>query len=191
MFKNIHLLFNILILTFFCVCNSNVAADGGKLFTIEFNNTSFNACLEEISKQSGYEIIVIDGFMDNKINIRLKNVNIEQSLSKILRGINHAIKWDDENHQVTLFLFSNSSARPIKQNPKGVTRISSTKSPNTNSIDQKTGTSISNEYDRNQAKDLIDGQSKKHPVLENKIKLDVSGKDISFNQGTTTGYVEP
>lgn len=167
----------------FYIGNAGVEADKGPVFSLELKNASFNFCLEKISKLSGYEIFVTGESVEYKISINLKNVTIEESLTRILKGINHAVKWDDNHCKVTLFLYGIPKAHNKTKKFAGLPSILSIKpEPGLPTLQ------MPNEY---QSEGFEAGRSNRDHLRDSNLNLNVSGANTTFIQGTPTGHLGP
>jgi hypothetical protein len=163
--------------------NAGVNADKESVFSLELKDASFKSCLEKISKLSGYEIFVTGESIEYKISINLNNVTIEDSLTRILKGINHAMKWDDKHRKVTLFLYDRSETRNKRKKSTGLSSILSIKpEPGLPTLQN------SNEY---QSKGFDAGISNREYRRDNNVNLNISGANTTFVQGTPTGHFDP
>ena len=76
--------------------------------SIRVSNEPLREVLKKISEASGYEIRFNTEFADEKISIQLDNVNLNETLARVLKAYNHMSLWDDANHIVTLLIFKDN-----------------------------------------------------------------------------------
>lgn len=61
--------------------------------------------LEKLSAASGYEII-LDGEWENlTVSVAFENATLEEALSRVLGGYNHAVIWDESEKKISLFIY--------------------------------------------------------------------------------------
>ncbi len=102
-----------MIITASFLCLSGYAQTrGNKVFSLDLSRESLPGALEQISRKSGYEIWLSGPDGDYQISLKLKDVSIQEALSRVLARINHAMTWDTGKKKVTVYLFDN--ARPGK-----------------------------------------------------------------------------
>jgi type II secretory pathway component GspD/PulD (secretin) len=81
----------------------------GHLFSLQFRNDTLGQVFNELSKASGYEIRYNTQFKEKKVTIQLKNVDINEALTRVLKSYNHLSVWDDVNRVVTVLVFNQNS----------------------------------------------------------------------------------
>ena len=74
------------------------------LISLEAKNESWKGVLKKIAKQSGYRIYLNEEWEKQLISIKLHNETLRGSISRLLRGLNHAITWDESNKTLSLFI---------------------------------------------------------------------------------------
>ena len=78
--------------------------DHATLISIEANNESLKNVLEKISKNTGYRILLSEEWQEQPISIKLKNETLRVSISRLLKGLNYAITWDENRKMISLFI---------------------------------------------------------------------------------------
>ena len=92
----------------------------GPVLTIEIKDEPLRKVLKKISEASGYEIRFNSQLADEKINLQLTNVTLNEAIARVLSAYNKIALWDDKNHILTLLIFKKDSP-PVSLS--GVNRI--------------------------------------------------------------------
>jgi len=155
---------------------------------INKKDASFNSCLEKISELSGYEIFVTGESVDYTISIDLKDVTIEKSFTRILKGINHAAEWDDTHRSITLYLYGSHKNDNKTEKFIGLSPLLNIKPviKNTEPVPDRSTPQISNGYQPESST-----QNNRDYPRDRNITLNVSGVKTSFVQETPTGSLGP
>ena len=74
------------------------------LISLEAKDESLKAVLEKIAKHTGYRIYLNEEWEIRPISIKLHNETLRGSISRLLRGLNHAITWDESKKTISLFI---------------------------------------------------------------------------------------
>ena len=74
------------------------------LISLEAKNESLKGVLKKIAKHSGYRIYLNEEWENRPISIKLHNETLRRSISRLLRGLNHAITWDESKKTLSLFI---------------------------------------------------------------------------------------
>ena len=191
MYRNTYyfLLYSFLCFNLLYSGNKIVKADNGSVFSIEFSDESLNSCIEKIAELSGYEIFVSENYYDHKISINLKTVTIEKSLTRILKGINHAIIWDEEHRKLTIILYGIPSAHSGTKKFTGLPPMSSVKPIYTDKTGPSPNLPVFHMSNRSSSEGPDASMNSKHPFRDS--NLNVSGTNTIFVQGTPSGHFDP
>jgi hypothetical protein len=79
-------------------------ADHASLISLEAKDESLKGVLEKIAKHTGYRIYLNEEWENKPISIELHNENLRVSISRLLRGLNYAITWDESKKTISLFI---------------------------------------------------------------------------------------
>jgi type II secretory pathway component GspD/PulD (secretin) len=90
------------------------------IFSIRADNEPLREVLKRISAASGYKIRFNTQLIDERVNIRLENVTLNEALERVLQPFNHMSLWDDANQIVTLLIFKKHS---LPFTASGINRI--------------------------------------------------------------------
>lgn len=162
-------------------------------FSLEFKDESITACLERLSLVSGYDIHISGDYTDFTVSMKLKDVTLEKALERILKGIDHALKWNKETRKVSLFLYNGP-----KMNNQRVTLPDFTPSfpvmpppqEKPDEIQENLETDSSDDRDLTEPDSGTPDDSRENRVrdkLWKRTDLPLSGSDTDFIQGTRTG----
>ncbi len=72
---------------------------------------SFPQIAEQISIQTGYNIIFDEAIINEKINIKYTNQPVEKFLRRILKDKNYSVIFDEQKHTISIRLFGNKRGR--------------------------------------------------------------------------------
>jgi hypothetical protein len=81
------------------------------VFSLAVNNERLDDVLEKISKASGYEITVNEGWRSKTISARLENVTLEEGLKLIMEKLgrpSHLLIYDKERKRIEIVLLTPS-----------------------------------------------------------------------------------
>jgi len=81
-------------------------------FSIRADNETLRKVLKKISVASGYEFRFNTQLANEKIQIQLESVTLNEALTRVLKPYNYMSLWDDENHIITLLIF-NKNRPPV------------------------------------------------------------------------------
>ncbi|MFZ7111155.1 MAG: hypothetical protein ACOWYE_05685 [Desulfatiglandales bacterium] len=164
-----------------------------RVFSIEFRDEPLTACVARLSVISGWHIHVSGYYEDFNVTTTLKDITLEKALARILKGVDHALKWNEETRRVDLFLYAGSEtdrqgAGIRAPSPSFSVRPRHVGKPGEMSRDAEYNTSndgVVKEPDRGDrihrpAKGLGDGAGRG-------TDIPLSGSDTDFIQGTQTG----
>jgi hypothetical protein len=79
-------------------------ADHAPLISLKAKDESLKGVLEKIAKHTGYRIYLNEEWENKPISIELHNENLRVSISRLLRGLNYAITWDESKKTISLFI---------------------------------------------------------------------------------------
>ena len=74
------------------------------LISLEAKDESLKGVLKKIAKQTGYRIYLNEEWEKQPISIKLHNETLRGSIRRLLRGLNHAITWDESKKTLSLFI---------------------------------------------------------------------------------------
>ena len=74
------------------------------LISLEAKDENLKAVLEKIAKHTGYRIYLNEEWENKPISIKLHNETLSGSISRLLRGLNYAITWDESKKTISLFI---------------------------------------------------------------------------------------
>lgn len=167
-----------------------------RVFSIEFKGEPLTACLERLSIVSGYHIHVSGHYRDFNVTTKLKDVTLEKALERILKGVDNALKWNEETRRVDLFLYVRSEtdhqrARLPSPSPSLSVKprhIGKSEKMSRNPENNVSNDGVLKEPDRGDrmnspAKGIRDGAWKE-------TDIPLSGSDTDFIQGTQTGQYD-
>jgi hypothetical protein len=91
------------------------AADGENesVFSLDVNNERLDDVLDRISKASGYEITVNEGWRSKTVSARLENVTLEEGLKAIMEELgrpSYLLIYDKEKKRIEIVLVPASSS---------------------------------------------------------------------------------
>lgn len=92
------------------------AADGENesVFSLDVNNERLDNVLDRISKASGYEITVNEGWRSKTVSARLENVTLEEGLKAIMEELgrpSYVLIYDKERKRIEIVLVPASSSK--------------------------------------------------------------------------------
>ena len=99
---------------------------GERLFSLDANSEPVSTVLENISKASGYKIVIKTRLEDVPISIQLSNVTIDEAIRRIFQNYNHVEVWDDAEKKLELYIWDTKGA-PVSVSGKNSKFIPSTK----------------------------------------------------------------
>ena len=74
------------------------------LISLDAKDQNLKGVLEEIAERTGYRIYLNEDWEKKPISIKLDNETLRASISRLLRGLNYAITWDESKKTITLFI---------------------------------------------------------------------------------------
>ncbi len=74
------------------------------LISLEAKDDSLKGILEKIAKHTGYRIFLNEEWGGKPISIKLHNETLRGSISRLLKGLNYAITWDESKKTLSLFI---------------------------------------------------------------------------------------
>ena len=74
------------------------------IISLKVYNESLRSILERISEISGYEFTLHGVLTDRQTIVVLKDVSIEEALSRLLWNLNHAIVWNQGEKKIIVFI---------------------------------------------------------------------------------------
>ena len=74
------------------------------LISLEAKDDSLKGILEKIAKHTGYRIFLSEEWGGKPISIKLHNETLRGSISRLLKGLNYAITWDESKKTLSLFI---------------------------------------------------------------------------------------
>lgn len=74
------------------------------LISLEAKDESLKGVLEKIAKHTGYRIYLNEEWGGKPISIKLHNETLRGSISRLLKGLNYAITWDESKKTLSLFI---------------------------------------------------------------------------------------
>jgi hypothetical protein len=84
------------------------------VFSLDVSNERLNDVLDRISKASGYEITVNEGWRSKIISVRLENVTLEEGLKAIMEELgrpSYLLIYDKERKRIEIVLVPASSSK--------------------------------------------------------------------------------
>jgi hypothetical protein len=88
--------------------------ENGVVFSLAVNNERLDDVLEKISKVSGYEITVNEGWRSKTVSARLENVTLEEGLKVIMEELgrpNHLLIYDRGRKRIEIVLLTASPSK--------------------------------------------------------------------------------
>ncbi len=85
------------------------------VFSLDVNNERLDDVLDKISKASGYEITVNEGWRSKTVSARLENVTLEEGLKAIMEELgrpNYLLIYDEERKRIEIVLVPASYSKP-------------------------------------------------------------------------------
>jgi len=79
-------------------------AGQASLISLEAKDESLKSVLKKIAKHTGYRIYLNEEWGKKPISIELHNESLGASISRLLRGLNYAITWDESKKTISLFI---------------------------------------------------------------------------------------
>ena len=98
------------------------------LISLKIDNEPLGSVLKKISKISGYEFSLQGELTDRQVSVVLDNIPLEAALNRILRDLNHAIIWSQEEKKIIVVIIDERSSpgnreiRDTKSSPKEIFR---------------------------------------------------------------------
>ena len=83
---------------------SSSKTEHSALISLEAKEESLKGILNKIAKHSGYRIYLNEEWGKKQISIELHNETLKRSISRLLKGLNYAVTWDDRNKTISLFI---------------------------------------------------------------------------------------
>ena len=74
------------------------------LISLDAKDQNLKGVLEKIAKRTGYRIYLNEDWENKPISIKLDNETLRSSISRLLRGLNYAITWDEGNKTISMFI---------------------------------------------------------------------------------------
>ena len=74
------------------------------LISLEAKDESLKSVLGKIAKHTGYRIYLNEEWEGKLISITLHNETLRGSISRLLKGLNYAITWDESKKTLSLFI---------------------------------------------------------------------------------------
>ena len=74
------------------------------LISLDAKDEKLKGVLEKIAKRTGYRIYLNEDWEKKPISIKLDNETLRGSISRLLRGLNYAITWDEGKKTISLFI---------------------------------------------------------------------------------------
>jgi type II secretory pathway component GspD/PulD (secretin) len=74
------------------------------LISLTAKDESLKAVLEKIAKHTGYQFYLSEEWKKTPISIELHNETLRASISRLLKGLNYAITWDESQKTISLFI---------------------------------------------------------------------------------------
>jgi hypothetical protein len=74
------------------------------LISLDAKDQNLKGVLEKIGKRTGYLIYLNEDWEKKSISIKLDNETLRGSISRLLRGLNYAITWDESKKTISLFI---------------------------------------------------------------------------------------
>jgi hypothetical protein len=74
------------------------------LISLDAKDEKLKGVLEKIAKRTGYRIYLNEDWEKKPISIKLDNETLRSSISRLLRGLNYAITWDESKKTISLFI---------------------------------------------------------------------------------------
>ena len=147
------------------------------IISLKVNNEPLRSVVQRISKISGYEIILQGDLTDRQTSLVIESVSLEDALSRLLWGLNHAIIWNQREKKIIVFIFeergspSDRGVRDSILSPIEIFRKTD-RNPPAEKLHSIPGHAL----------DLKPKRSRGRSGL----KPSISGRDIDFVQGTRT-----
>jgi hypothetical protein len=87
--------------------------DNSAVFSLAVNNEPLGEVLEKISKASGYQITVNEGWRNKTVSVRLENVTLEDGLKAVMEELgrpSHVLIYDKERKTIEIVLLTSSAS---------------------------------------------------------------------------------
>ena len=81
-------------------------------FSVSATSERLDAVLEKISKASGYEITINEGWKNKVITVRLENVTVEEGLKSLIEVLgrpSHLLLYDETQKKIEMVMFPGTS----------------------------------------------------------------------------------
>ena len=74
------------------------------LISLDAKDQNLKGVLEKIAKRTGYRIYLNEEWENKPISIKLDHETLRGSISRLLKGLNYAITWDESKKTISLFI---------------------------------------------------------------------------------------
>jgi len=77
-------------------------------FSVQVENQPLGKVLELLDELTGYEITLHEDWMSFPVTAKLTNLTLEQGLERVLRGLDHAVVFQDAEKKIFIHIYSPS-----------------------------------------------------------------------------------
>ena len=147
------------------------------LISLKVDNEPLGSVLKRISKISGYAFSLQGELTDRQVSVVLDNIPLEAALNRILRDLNHAIIWSQEEKKIIVVIIDERSS-------PGNREIRDTKSSPIE-IFRRTQRDMPGKKLHSITRHTSDTRQKRKPSRAGP-RPSISGRDTDFVQGSRT-----
>ncbi len=158
-------------------CLGSEGKPASPIISLKVDNEPLRSVLEKISNISGYGFTIQGVLTERQINMVLEDVSLEEALSRLLWNLNHVIVWRQGEKKIIVFII-NERGSPSES------RIRDNFFPAEDNL-RKNQRNLPGKTPGTMPGHTLDMTSKRTQSPAG-LKPSISGRDMSFVQGTRT-----